>query len=94
MDLWGWIEPVFNVLEKVGVRGSRRRRLRKALEEPGWPAGRTLEALRRVAGEGDTDEGRERTRELLRGVKSGAMKARQLKRSYPKAEEMWGLRSD
>lgn len=94
VDLWGWIEPVFNVLEKVGVRGSRRRRLRKALEGPDWHEGRTLEALRRVAGEADTSEGRERTRGLLRGVKSGGMKARQLKRTDPKAEEMWGLRSD
>ena len=93
MDLWGWIEPVAKLSGKAGRSCARRRRLRKALENPRFPEGRTLEWLRRDIGEADTNEGRERTRELLRGVKRGARRARQLKRTDPKAEEMWGLRS-
>lgn len=94
MDLWGWIAPVAKLFGQAGVRWARRRRLRKALENSRFSDGRTLESLRRAIGEADTNEGRERTRELLRGVKRGAKRARQLRRSDPKAEEMWGLRSE
>jgi len=90
--VWGWIEPVAHLFGEKWVTWARRGRLKQALKR--FPGGRTLEALRRAAGEASTDEGRERTRELLRGVKSGALRARELKRPDPKAEEMWGLRSE
>jgi hypothetical protein len=94
MDFWGWITPVANLLGKQVSNWARRGQLRSALENPRWPEGRELEALRRVAGEADTDIGRENTRVLLRGVKRGDKTARQLKRSNPRAPEMWGLRSE
>jgi hypothetical protein len=94
VDLWGWIEPVAKIFGAAGVRWLRRRRLRRALENPKFPEGRTLEALRRAIGEADTKEGQERTRELLRGVKRGAKRARLLRRTDLQAEEMWGLRPE
>ena len=92
MDIWGWIEPVWKLIGRAFSDRSRRRRLLAALENPRFPSGRTLEALRREIGEADTDEGRERTRKLLRGVRRDHRQARILDRSDPGAEEMWGLR--
>jgi Zn-finger nucleic acid-binding protein len=94
VDIWGWIIPVANLCGKAATNWARRGRLRKMLENPRYPQGRNLAALRRAVGEADTDAGRERTRELLRGVKRRAKKARQLKRTNPQASEMWGLRSE
>ena len=93
MDWWGWIMPIAKLLGEWAYNWARRGRLRKALENPRFPSGRTLEALRRAAGEADTDAGRERTRELLRGVKRGVKRARMLLRP-PGTPEMWGLRSE
>lgn len=87
---WGWLKPVYEIGANFLFRRGRRAQLLKALDQ--YPDGRTLEALRLVAGEADSDEGREKTRELLRHVKRGKLHARILKRSDPKAPEMWGLR--
>lgn len=50
--------------------------------------------LRRAAGQPDSSEGRDQTRELLRHVKRGRKRARILARADPAAPEMWGLRDD
>ena len=92
MNLWGWIKPVAELLRELVINRSRRHKLLAALEDPRYSEGRTLEALRREIGEADSEDGRERTRELLRGVRRGDKGARILKRSMPNAEEMWGLR--
>jgi hypothetical protein len=91
MDIWGWIVPVATIFGKAASNWARRRRLGKMMDSPRYPEGRNLEALRRVAGEAHTDTGRERTRELLRGVKRGRRQARELMRK-PGSPEMWGLR--
>jgi len=92
MDVWGWITPVASLFSKGVANRARRARLRTMLVNPKFPDGRSLDALRRCVGEVDTDDGRERTRELLRDVKDGVRRARALRRSSS-AEEMWGLRA-
>jgi hypothetical protein len=90
---WGWMIPVSKILPKAIHDWALRRHLRRRLENPRFPEGRTLDFLRRAAGQPDTDEGRERTRELLRRVARGRKRARILIRA-PGAPEMWGLRDD
>jgi hypothetical protein len=89
---WGWMIPLSKVGGQFIHNWARRAWLRRHLENGRFPDGRTLEALRRAAGEAETDEGRERTRALLHGVRRGSKRARILKRSDPNAPEMWGLR--
>ncbi len=90
---YGWIVPVCTLFGAGARNWARRSYLRRCLENPRFPEGRTIDALRRAAGEPDTDEGRERTRELLRHIKRGRKRARILKRDL-NDEEMWGLRED
>jgi hypothetical protein len=90
---YGWIMPVCKLFGEGSHNWARRSYLRRCLENPRFPHGRTLDALRRAAGESDTEDGRERTRELLRHVKRGRKHARILKRG-PGEEEMWGLREE
>lgn len=89
---WGWIIPMSGVLPKVVHDWGLRRYLRLCLEDTRFPEGRSLDALRRAAGQPDTDEGLESTRELLRHVTRGRKRARILLRSNPTDPEMWGLR--
>ena len=91
--IWGWLMPICKLLSSGLSNWVRKSRLRRCLEKSKFPEGRTIDALRRVAGEPDTDGGREHTRELLRTVKRRRSYARILKRD-PNAEEMWGLRED
>ena len=91
---WGWILPVSKVLPKALRDWATRGYLRRCLESPRFPHGRTLDFLRRAAGQPDTDEGREHTRELLRHVTRGQRRARILIRSNPGDPEMWGLREE
>jgi hypothetical protein len=88
--VWGWLKPVYEIGANLLVKRGRRAQLLKALDQ--YHEGRTLEALRLVAGEANSDEGREKTRELLRQLKRGNKHARILKRSDPNDPEMWGLR--
>ena len=97
MDIWGWIEPVAKIFGNRATSWARRRKLRAALENPQWAGpegGRTLDALTRVAGEADTETGRENTRVLLRGVRRGNKTARRVKTRDPQAPETWGMRSE
>lgn len=87
---WGWLKHVLSFGLSTTTNWLMRRRLRRALES--YPQGRTIEALRREAGEADTEDGRERTRVLLRMIRHGEKQARILKRTDPNAAEMWGLR--
>ena len=87
---WGWMKPSYELCATAITNWLRKRRLRKALES--YSEGRTLEALRREAGEADTEEGREKTRALLRAIRRGNKQARILMRSGTDSEEMWGLR--
>jgi hypothetical protein len=90
---WGWILPVSKLLPKAFHDWAVRGYLRRCLEDPRFPQGRTLETLRRYAGQPDTDKGREQTRELLRRIRRGRKRARILQRRLG-APEMWGLREN
>jgi hypothetical protein len=90
---WGWIVPVSKILPKAVHEWAVRAYLRRCLEDPGWPEGRTLKFLTAAAGQPDTPAGQERTRELLRHITRGRKRARILIRS-PGQPEMWGMRDD